>query len=54
MDYKGIIAKPEWQEKRCPYCYKKLGLLERLARNVKRIFKCRKCGQTIDERFIVW
>ena len=49
-----IVAQENWMKNRCPFCQEKLGVKELLMRKQKKVFVCKKCGNNIDERFIIY
>ena len=53
MDAKGIVWQPKWLQGRCPFCFKKIGIIQKVKREVSGKYKCRNCNKIIDERFIV-
>lgn len=50
----GIVSpSPVWAD-RCPYCREKLSKAEALKRKVRKVYRCKNCGKTIDERYIIY
>jgi len=48
------IKRPEWEIRRCPYCFEKLGYFEYKKRKCRKICICKKCKKIIDERNMIW
>jgi ribosomal protein L37AE/L43A len=53
MDSRGIIAQKKYLQIKCPFCHENLDKMEILKRKVNKVCKCKKCGEIIDERYIV-
>lgn len=54
MNAEGIMSNPKWLQRKCPFCYEKLGKMEVLKRKTKKVCKCKKCNKIIDERFVIY
>ena len=48
----GFVAPSGVAEKHCPFCFAELGHVEYFKLKVRKIYKCPKCGKTIDRRYI--
>lgn len=49
-----IVRRQKWEVKVCPFCCHKLDTMGFIKRKVIKIYTCRHCKKTIDERYIVW
>lgn len=54
MKGRGFRAGYSWEWRYCPVCCGRLGMGAVFCRRVGKVFKCRKCGSRIDERFVKW
>ena len=52
MQKVGFVAPSGVAEKHCPFCFAELGHVEYFKLKVRKIYKCPKCGKTIDRRYI--
>lgn len=51
---KGVMRRPAWAKKQCPFCFEMLGKIEFIKRVVKKKCICNRCRQVIDERHVIW
>lgn len=54
MQPTGVIKRPEWVIKTCPFCFQKLSAVEFLKRKTTKMCTCTHCKKTIDERHAKW
>lgn len=50
----GIVMPSPAMAGICPYCRKALSKGEALKRKIKKVCRCKNCGKTIDERYIIY
>lgn len=50
----GIVMPSPAMAGICPYCRKALSKGEALKRKIKKVCRCKSCGKTIDERYIIY
>lgn len=53
MELHGIIAEPEWVKNICPYCQQKLDIRAMWDKKIKKKYRCPKCHEIIDRRFVI-
>ncbi|MCI8785904.1 MAG: hypothetical protein HFI84_04495 [Eubacterium sp.] len=50
----NVVAMPKYLKRKCPFCFGELGRIEGMRRRIRKVCRCKNCGQVIDEKGMFW